>query len=140
VTITGTGFPPGAPVIAELFSDPVTLGSGAADANGAFRLAVTIPLDTSPGLHTLRVRTADGSVSADTTIAVTGPGAANRPFVAAGDGSLSRTGSEVIGPARLAFGLVVIGFVLVGMSWKERSATAPHARPPEWRGGRRRWF
>jgi alpha-L-fucosidase len=139
VTVTGTGFPPDSPVVAELFSDPVVLGSTAADANGAFRLVVSIPTTTSPGLHTLRVRTVDGAVAAETTLAVTGLNAAAIvPSVATGGGSLSRTGTDITGPGRLALGLVVAGFVLVGLSWRERSATLP-ARRPQGPGGRRRW-
>lgn len=139
VAVTGTGFPPQTPVDAELFSDPVVLGATATDANGALRLVVTIPTDASPGLHTLRVRTADGAVAADTTLAVTGlTAAAVVPPVVTGGGSLSRTGGDLTGPGRLALGLVAAGFGLVGLSWRERSATLP-ARRPQWPGGRRRW-
>ena len=122
--MTGTGFPPG-PVLVEMFSDPAVLGSTAADANGAFRLVVTIPASTSPGLHTVRVRTIDGSVFADTTLAVTAPVATTAPLRAAG--ALSRTGGAFSRTAAVAFGLVVAGLVLVGLSWRQ---------PP---GRRRRW-
>ena len=139
VTVAGTGFPPDTPVVAELFSDPVVLGSTATDAAGAFRLVVTVPTTTSPGLHTLRVRTADGTLAAETTLAVTGlTVAAVVSPVVTGGGSLSRTGGDLTGPGRLALGLVVAGFVLVALSWRERSATLP-ARRPQWPGGRRRW-
>jgi hypothetical protein len=125
VTVTGSGFPPGSPLVAELFSDPVVLGSTAADGNGAFRLVVTVPTSISPGLHTLRVRTIDGSVVADTTLAVTAPVATTAPRPVAG--ALSRTGGAFARTAVVAFGLVVAGSVLVGLSL---------GRQP---GRRRRW-
>lgn len=125
--MAGSGFPPGSPLVSELFSDPVVLGTTVADANGAFRLTVTVPATTAAGLHTLRVRTVDGAVFADTTLAVVAPVATTAPLVAAG--ALSRTGTEVAGPARMALGLLAVGVVLVGLA---------HRRP-QWPGGGRRW-
>ncbi|MGH9265794.1 MAG: hypothetical protein ACRD1D_13985, partial [Acidimicrobiales bacterium] len=104
VTVTGGGFPPATPVQAELFSDPVLLGTTTTDPGGAFSLVVTIPLDTSPGLHTLRVRVVGGTVQAETTITVTVPVRVAQQATAGA--ILSRTGAEVTGPARLAVTLV----------------------------------
>jgi hypothetical protein len=135
VTVTGSGFPPGAPLVAELFSDPVQLGTTAADASGRFRLVVTVPLATSPGLHTLRVRGVDGTPFADASLLVTAPAA---PFRAAQTGTLSRTGGDFTRRAGLAFVLVVAGFVLVSLAWDDRRPAGLAARRSPW-PGRRRW-
>jgi hypothetical protein len=49
--IEGSGFDPGSPVLATLFSDPTELGSDVADDTGTVVTAVTIPADTAPGSH-----------------------------------------------------------------------------------------
>ena len=129
--MTGSGFPAGAPLVAELFSDPVQLGTTVADASGRFRMVVTVPLGTSPGLHTLRVRGVGGTPFADASLLVTAPAAALR---AAQAGTLSRTGGDFTRPAGLAFVLVLTGFVLVGLAWPDGLA----GRRSPW-PNRRRW-
>ena len=114
VTLTGSGIPAGSPLTAQLFSDPVFLGSGVADASGSFRLVVTIPLGTVPGVHTIRVAATGSSARAETTVVVVAPVSVAQ----VGGATLSRTGADVLGPARLAVALVVTGFVLVGWAWK----------------------
>ena len=142
VTVTGSGYPPGSPVQAELFSDPVVLGTTTTDGAGSFRLTVTIPADTTLGFHTLRVSVVGGMVSAETTLFVSAPARAagtdgGQVLTAA---SLSRTGSDVSGPAHLALGFVVVGLVLLAVAWRGRSPAAPAFGP---RGGwpprRRTW-
>ncbi|HTJ76840.1 MAG TPA: hypothetical protein VL337_15900 [Acidimicrobiales bacterium] len=138
LTLTGSGFPPGSPLTAQLFSDPVLLGSAVADASGSFRLVVTIPLGTAPGVHTVRVSATGSTAVAETTIVVVAPVA---PVVVAQAGGtvLSRTGTDVLGPARLALALVLTGFVLVGWAWKGNATVlaAVHRRR-RW-PDRRRW-
>ena len=131
--MTGVGFPPRAPLVAELFSDPVQLGTTVADASGRFRMVVTVPLDTSPGRHTLRVRGVGGTPFADTSLLVT-PRAALRAQTA----TLSRTGADFTRWARLAFVLMVTGFVLVGLAWNDRRPAGLAGRGSPW-PGRRRW-
>ena len=109
--VTGSGFPPGAPLEALLFSDPVRLGSTTADPTGRFRLVVTVPRGTSAGVHTLRVGQVGTGLAAETTLVL-----ASRPGIQL----LSRTGGDVAGPARLALALVVIGFLCVGLSMGDR--------------------
>ena len=135
VTVTGGGFPPATPVQAELFSDPVLLGTTTTDAGGAFSLVVTIPLNTSPGLHTLRVRVVGGTVQAETTLTVTAP---VRAAQATPGAILSRTGAEVTGPARLAVTLVGLGVVLVGVAWRDGRYVPALARRSGW-PARTRW-
>ncbi len=110
VTVSGTGFEPGAGVKLELRSDPVSLGAATADANGGLRQQVTIPAATPVGAHTLVVLRADGAeLSAPLTVTArdgggagggagggTGGGAVVDP---GGDGSglpggLANTGAE----------------------------------------------
>lgn len=110
VTVSGTGFEPGADVKLELRSDPVSLGAATADGNGDFRQQVTIPAAVPVGAHTLVVLRADGTeLSAPLTVTArdgggtgggvgggTGGGAVVDP---GGDGSglpggLANTGAE----------------------------------------------
>jgi hypothetical protein len=143
VTLTGSGFPPGAPVQAELFSDPVLLGTTTTNAAGSFRLTVVIPLDTAPGLHTVRVSVVGGTAFAVTTLFVTAPvrAATVQGSEAVTVATLTRTGSDVGGPARLALALVVAGFVLVGLAWRGEGATGPaFGRRGAWPPRRRTWL
>lgn len=135
VTVTGSGFPPGAPLAAELFSDPVQLGTTVADASGRFRMVVTVPLGTSPGLHTLRVRVVGGTQFADASLLVTTPAAALRAVQA---GTLSRTGGDFTRRASLALVLMVAGLVLVGLAWNDRRPAGLPGRRSPW-PDRRRW-
>jgi hypothetical protein len=118
--ITGRGFPAGSPARVELFSTPVLLGTTTADAVGNIRLVVTVPADTALGTHTVRVSVPGGTIAAETSISV-----AARLVTQVTPGSLSRTGADVRGPARLALGLVMGGFALVGLSWRERRSSWP---------------
>jgi hypothetical protein len=134
ITVTGNGFPPDDPLAADLFSDPVRLGTTVAGADGRFRLVVTVPLGTSPGLHTLRVRSLVGPQFADASLLVRAPAATVR---AAGTQAqvLSRTGGEFGPRAQLALALMATGLVLVGLAWNDRR---PAVRRSPW-SDRRRW-
>lgn len=56
VTVTGSGFVPGAQLRLELHSTPVVLASVVADSeSGAFTASVRIPSDTERGAHTIAV-------------------------------------------------------------------------------------
>ena len=72
VTISGDGFAPGASLVAELHSTPVRLAAFKAGADGTFSTTVTIPADTTPGLHEIVVVGAglDGirTITADITV------------------------------------------------------------------------
>lgn len=135
VTVTGSGFPPGAPLAIELLSDPVQLGTTVADTSGRFRMMVTVPLGTSAGLHTLRVRVVGGTQFADTSLLVTTQAAAVR---AAQTGTLSRTGGDFTRRAGLALVLMAVGLVLVGLAWNDRRPAGLAGRRSPW-PDRRRW-
>ncbi len=123
VDVSGRGFPPTSPVQAELFSTPVLLGTSASDAAGNVRSTVTVPLDTSPGLHTLRVSAVGGTAFAEVTLSVSA-----RPAASPSVGILTRTGSDVAGPARLALALVGAGVLLVGAAQRRRGPWMPRHR------------
>ena len=136
LTVTGSGFPPGAPLAAELFSDPVQLGTATADASGRFRMVVTVPLDTAPGVHTLRVSVVGGTQSASASLLVTTPAPPQR---ATGIfQTLSRTGGDFMRRVGTALGLMLTGFVLVGLAWNDRRPLGLAGRRSGW-PDRRRW-
>jgi primary-amine oxidase len=135
VTLTGAGFPPGSLLAADLFSDPVRLGTTVADASGRYRMVVTVPLGTRPGLHTIRVHVVGGTAFAATSLLVTAPPVALRAAQAA---TLSRTGADFTRRAGLAFVLMVAGFVLVGLAWNDRRPAGLAGRRSAWPDRRRR--
>ena len=137
VTVSGRGFPPGAPLAAELFSDPVQLGTTVADASGRFQMVVTVPLGTAPGLHTLRVRVVGGTPFATASLMVTAPATIMRP--AQIGGTLSRTGGEFLRRAGQALMLMLTGFVLVAVAWNDRRPLGLAGRRSPW-PSRRRWL
>jgi hypothetical protein len=113
----------------------VQLGTTVADASGRFRMVVVVPIGTSPGLHTLRVRGVDGTPFADTSLLVTTPAAALRAAQAV---TLSRTGADFTRRAGLAFVLLVAGSVLVGLAWNDRRPAGLAGRRSAWPDRRRR--
>jgi hypothetical protein len=112
----------------------VRLGTTVADAFGRYRMVVTVPLGTSPGLHTIRVSVVGGTLFAETTLVVTAPVVVAQRATPV----LSRTGGNLTTPAGMAFVLMVAGFVLVGLSWNRRPVR-PAARRSPW-PNRRRWL
>jgi hypothetical protein len=67
VPVSGAGLKPGADYTVVLRSDPVEIGAGVNDANGAFSATYPIPGDTPAGPHSVTVtslNTADEEVSA----------------------------------------------------------------------------
>lgn len=100
ITVTGSGCSPGANV--KIFLDDELLTSTTADDDGSFTVDVTIPLDTSLGLHTLTA-TCDGSVTLTLTLNVVASG--TLPVT----GSSDRTGLVVgIGAALVVLGAAAL--------------------------------
>jgi LPXTG cell wall anchor motif len=91
----------------------VTLGSTTADGDGNFRITVTIPLDTEPGLYTLTA-TSGGEVLSAATIRV----------LAATTGGLAFTGSNVGPGLAVGAGLIVAGGLLLLAVRRRRRSTA----------------
>jgi hypothetical protein len=91
LTVTGEGFGPGEPVLLELRSDPVVLGTVTADETGSFAYDVTIPADTPVGVHTIIAIGQETGRTASAGITVVMP--QTQPTTPPGSGTGSGTGS-----------------------------------------------
>lgn len=110
LTVSGEGFADAAMVHVYLHSSPVLLGSGTANANGAFELGVTIPLGAPLGQHEIveSGTNPDGSVrqltaaitvtarAASTTAAATSSTGGGLPFTGAQIAGMSATGALLV--------------------------------------------
>lgn len=111
ITVSGTGFAPGQKVAFELHSDPVALGSLAADESGALTGSLRLPAGTPAGAHTLVALDASGAVIASVALTVT---AASGGAVAGGEDVLATTGAELPSFAvMMAAALLLTGLGLV---------------------------
>jgi hypothetical protein len=122
VTLSGSGFAAGSNATAGMYSDPVTLGVGTADATGAMSVQVTIPSGTS-GSHTLILLGTDSSggvVALTKSVTVTAVTSTPTPSENPdedpdpdNDGGLPKTGPEdfamtlLWGAVALQIGLIV---------------------------------
>lgn len=131
--MSGAGAPPGSPLQVELFSDPVLLGTTTADASGAFRVTVTVPLDTSPGLHTLRVSAVGGTFREETTLVVSAPAVVQSRTQQV----LSRTGGAFTRATGAAAAIGLAGFVLVALAWQGGHRQPAFGRRSQWPRRRR---
>ena len=61
LVLVGTGYAPYSTVTLTLYSDPIVLGQVRADADGAFRKAVTVPADLASGKHSFAATGVDQS-------------------------------------------------------------------------------
>ena len=61
IALAGTGFTAGAGYSVVLHSDPATIGTVTAGADGTFTLSATIPAGTTAGTHTIQVVDASGA-------------------------------------------------------------------------------
>jgi hypothetical protein len=139
VTLTADGFTPGATVTVTLDPGPAALGSGAADADGAFTLDATIPDDAEAGDHTITAsgESPDGLLSLTARVTVTAEGceapSAPAPGSAApsggesngGGGGLPVTGSGLtMLLLQVALALTAIGGASMALSKRRRHARA----------------
>jgi hypothetical protein len=133
-TIVAAGLTPDTEYTIVLHSEPVTLGSAVADANGVLTLRdARIPFDTTAGAHTITVAAASDptTIVASTPFDVTAaaastPGGANatQPGKATKPASLASTGAEampVIGAGAL---LLALGAALMLARGRRRSVSA----------------
>lgn len=128
ITISAGVFSPGSTVTFTFFSQPVTLGSATADADGVATIEATIPLNATPGTHTITASgvAPDGSpLEVSTTVTVL---AADDGVAAAGAGGIAgglpRTGEEPLPLARIAAALLAVGGGLLFVTRRRRAATA----------------
>lgn len=118
ITISGTGFAPGATIAFELHSDPIALGTLTAGADGALKGTLRIPASAPAGAHTL-VALSGTTVIASTALnvtaaAVTGTGGQAGGSAAAPGTGLASTGLDAP-VAVVAIGVIlsVMGGMLV---------------------------
>ncbi|GIJ47649.1 hypothetical protein Val02_45350 [Virgisporangium aliadipatigenens] len=113
VTLTGDGFAANTPVLVGIYSEPTTLAATVSDANGHVSVEVTVPDDFS-GAHTLAMSGigSDGNVRT-LALAVT---------VAEASAALPVTGRDTHGLAGLGAVLLAVGFVVVGLARRRRTA------------------
>lgn len=116
LTISGTGFEPGAKVAFELRSDPIALGTLTADAGGVLKGSLRIPASAPAGKHTL-VALSGSTVIASAAVSVTAAATPDGPDsggAASPGGGLASTGMDAP-VAVVAIGLVlaVLGGMLV---------------------------
>ncbi len=113
LTVTASGYPAGAVVTFTLHSDPVVLGSATANASGVATLVFTLPLGTTPGLHTISangvpVGECDPLLSTDLMVDAANV-ASTTPPTTTGTGTLPRTGTNSAELFQLALLLIVVG-------------------------------
>jgi LPXTG-motif cell wall-anchored protein len=122
VTIEGRTFAPGGTATVVL-SDPVTLGSATADANGVIALEATIPADTPLGAHTLTATgpAPNGQMLA-LSLAIQVPAAGDCGASTAA-GTLPRTGDDTSLPlAKVGLGLLAAGGIILSVAAKRHKA------------------
>jgi hypothetical protein len=121
ITISGTGFTPGATIGFELHSDPIALGTLTADADGALQGTLRIPVSAPAGAHTL-VALSGTTVIASTALTVTAAAGAGTGGQAGGSavalgGGLAATGADAP-VALIAF--AVVAAVMGGLLLRRR--------------------
>ena len=151
VTVSGDGFAAGATVTITFESAPVVIGIVQADASGRFTADVRVPLDATPGVHTIRATGAAAGggtrvLTARVTVAAPGPAGAAAsppPAGAAADtgpagapspsparrGVVAFTGSNVVRIATVAVLLVGGGFLLLTASGRRAARNKDRQEP-----------
>lgn len=136
VEVRARTFAPGSEVTITMASDPITLGTATADADGIATLVAALPADTPLGTHTVTATgvAVDGSalaVSATVTIAAgptcqTAGGSDTDPPAASG--ALPRTGDDSSVPlTKLGVTLAAVGGVVTAVATKRRKKAAAAA-------------
>jgi len=121
-TLTGTGMPTRTQGTVTLHSTtPTVLEAFTADASGAFRTSVRVPVGTPPGLHDLVVQA--GATTVHVPITVTNMEVAAAPNPPGPAGAVAYTGSNP-GPIVAAGGaLLIIGIAVVLIGRRRRRGT-----------------
>lgn len=112
--VTGNNFVPNEGITLLLHSTPVTLGTTTADSIGTFSITVTIPTNTSPGVHQIVAAGATGD-SATTTLTVEGT------VPVAATSGLAFTGADVAAVSGIGALALALGGVLILVSRRKRS-------------------
>jgi hypothetical protein len=120
VTVTGGGFAAGSVVDVLLFSTPVKLGSGTADALGNVSITVTLPATTTPGAHTIQLQGIDPSGKARVL---------SRAITVVGTQPLKVTGAKTGRNAAVALALLSVGAFFVLLARRLRRGPGPYGLP-----------
>ncbi len=141
LVVRGTGLAPHTTYEVWLESEPVLLGTVTTDADGAFELTATIPADTLPGEHHVRlVAPGDGAdVLSEPFLVLAAPGEPQEPggtpssgtggatgggtSASPRPGGLATTGTGLVGAAALAGLAVAAGAALRRRASRDRSAS-----------------
>ena len=119
LTVTGSGFAPGETVQVWIRSTPQLLVARVADANGAISVAVTVPLGTEVGEHSIQAIGLTSALEASAPLTVVA--------VAGGGGALGATGfSPVI--ALVGALLLVAGAGVYLVARRRRLSAGSRAR------------
>jgi LPXTG-motif cell wall-anchored protein len=132
-TIIAAGLVPDTEYTVVLHSEPVTLGSAVADANGVLTLRdARIPADTTAGAHTITIAAASDptTIVASTPFTVTAAAAvpnggnATQPGNATRPASLASTGVEAVPVIAAGALFLALGAALVLARGRRRSVSA----------------
>lgn len=115
ITISGTGFTPGATIAFELHSDPIALGTLTADSDGVLNGTLRIPASAPAGAHTL-VALFGTTVIASTALTVTAAagtgGQGGGSVTAPGGGAAAQGGALATTGADAPLALLAIGVIM----------------------------
>lgn len=120
LVVTGTGFEPNSLITLVLHSDPVTLGTVTANANGSFTDEVTVPSDTPPGDHTIIASDTYGD-TASTEIVVTAAVTGANSTTSSGGSGLAFTGADIAALTSVGAVALALGGMLVLATRKRRA-------------------
>lgn len=114
ITVSGSGFAPGAQIDIVIESDPVLLATVRADVTGYFETTVTIPTEgVAPGAHTLKA-TGPDATGGLRVLAVQVQVAGDRsPNNTGTGGTLPVTGGDLVTVALVGAGAVTLGGLLL---------------------------
>jgi hypothetical protein len=132
-TVTGTGFQAGEKVTAVLHSDPVTVGSGTAAADGTVTINYSVP-SVDVGLHTVVLTGGSSGLSASNAVQVAAASASSIPTSPVASSSsttvLANTGQNRSGLTVLmaAGAIAVLGGAALQWAGRGRRRAPAHAR------------
>lgn len=117
ISIAAQGFAPGETVEASFHSDPVAIGSAAADQNGAASFTFTIPKDAEIGDHEIRLVQEASGLKAVAALRVVGDGSDSAQSGASDQGASGKPGASKTPTGGLALtGAGIMGTMLAALA------------------------
>ncbi len=131
ITVSGSQALPGATLTVVFESTPVVIATATADASGRFTVQTTIPVDATPGRHTIRVEGVSGCAA---EVFVPGPtGGAAGPARARVSGSLAYTGFSALTLALAGLVSLTLGVLFLAAERRRTGAFPDPPTPLVWR-------